>query len=110
MTISKDGRIKSSVQLRVLRGEISIRILWVQQFVDRVASAFRPYQVLTGVKSSVLVPSGEGPVPGQPLSGIVGIEQVLSRLRILDAHLAKQHVQVVAGHVQFLAYLGHGEA
>ena len=78
--------------------------------MNKVATAFRPYQVCAGVKCPVLVLPGEGSVLRQPLSGIVGIEQVLPRLRILDAHLAKQHVQVVAGHVQFLAYLGDGEA
>ena len=51
-----------------------------------------------------------GAVLGIPLSGIVGIEQVLSALPVLDVHLAQQAVQLLSGHVQFLGQLGGCDA
>ena len=51
-----------------------------------------------------------GAVLGIPLSGIVGIEQVLSALPVLDVHLAQQAIQLLSGHVQLLSQLRGGEA
>ena len=49
-------------------------------------------------------------VLGIPLSSIVGIEQVLSTLPVLDVHLAQQAVQLLSGHVQFFGQLGGCDA
>ena len=70
--------------------------------MDKLTSTFCPHQVSARFQFTFGRVKLEGAVLGQPLSGIAGIEQILSRLYVLDTHLAKQHIQVVAGHVQFL--------
>ena len=78
--------------------------------MDKVTSALRPYQVRIRAESIIMSSVRVRTVLGIPLSGIVGIEQVLSTLPVLDVHLAQQAVQLLSGHVQFLGELGGCDA
>ena len=78
--------------------------------MNKVASAFRPYQIGMRVEVAIQALVRVSTVLGITLSGIIGIEQVLSALPVLDTHLAEQAIELLRGHVQFLGQLGRGEA
>ena len=78
--------------------------------MNKMLASLCPHQVRICAEHTVLTSVRVGAVLGIPLSGIVGIEQVLSALPVLDVHLAQQAVQLLCGHVQFLGQLGSGEA
>ena len=77
--------------------------------MDKITSALCPHEVGTSPQLPILCVILEVAVLGKTLAGIVGIEKVLPRLHVLDAHLTKKHIQVMPRHVQFLADLCHGE-
>ena len=77
--------------------------------MDKVTSSFRPNEVSLGSQLAVRCVIFEASVLRQPLTGIVRIEQILTRLHILDTHLAKQTIEVVSCHVQLFPYLSDGE-
>ena len=78
--------------------------------MDKVSSLFRPYQIGTRVQGAIATLTREGAVLGQALTGIVGIQQVLTRLSVLNLVRAEQHIEIVTRHAQLLAYLSDGEA
>ena len=99
------------MEICVICGELKlIRQLRIHQPMDEVTASLRPYQIGTCTQSPVTTLSCEGAVLRQALSGIVGIQQILTRLHVLDAFLAEQAVEVMPRHVKLLPYLGNGEA
>ena len=79
------------MELSVLCGESVVSLIYTSthQLMNEVATAFRPYQVGLGLQLTIGAVVLEVAVLGEALAGIVGIEQVLARLRVLDTHLAE---------------------
>ena len=92
----------------------------MSKVVDELSSTLGPYEIGMGVGSAHLLLSAialrvkEGAVAGTALCqahvGVIGIEEILTALIILDMQSTERAVQLLGCNTEFLRYLRSGEA